>query len=98
MARQMLGKLMSICDDLMWSYYELLTDFVPPVIVRIKEEVRTGILHPTDAKMQLAHNIIAGFHDEDAARKAANEFDQVYPKRHATDEMTQYEFDLLGND
>jgi tyrosyl-tRNA synthetase len=58
---QMFGKIMSISDELMWSYYDLLTDFGPPVIVRLKEEVRTGVLHPMDAKMQLAHNIIAGF-------------------------------------
>ena len=57
---QMFGKLMSISDELMWSYYELVTDFAPAVIVRLKEEVRTGVLHPMDAKMQLAHNIIAG--------------------------------------
>ena len=36
---QMFGKLMSISDDLMWSYYELLTDFAEPVIVRVREEV-----------------------------------------------------------
>jgi tyrosyl-tRNA synthetase len=94
---QMFGKLMSISDELMWSYYELLTDFGPPVIVRLKEEVRTGVLHPMDAKMQLAHYIIAGFHGEDAARKASNEFDQVYRKRQAPDEMKQYDFDIRGN-
>jgi len=86
---QMFGKLMSISDELMWPYYDLLTDFGPPVIVRLKEEVRTGVLHPMDAKMQLAHYIIAGFHGEDAARKASNEFDQVYRKRQAPDEMQE---------
>src|SRR6202035_1053747 len=80
---QMFGKIMSISDELMWSYYDLLTDFRPPVIVRVKEEVRTGVLHPMDAKMQLAHNIIAGFHGEEAARKASEEFDRVYRKRQA---------------
>src|SRR5580692_10086231 len=46
---QMFGKLMSISDELMWSYYELLTDLTSPVIVRLKEEVRTGVLHPKTA-------------------------------------------------
>src|ERR1700744_2400479 len=54
---EMFGKLMSISDDLMWTYYELLTDFGSPVIVRLKEEVRTRALHPKEAKMQLAHTI-----------------------------------------
>jgi tyrosyl-tRNA synthetase len=86
---QMFGKLMSISDELMWSYYDLLTDFAPPVIVRIKEEVRTGVLHPMDAKMQLAHYIIAGFHGEDAARKASDEFRRVFRERKAPDEMQE---------
>src|ERR1700690_2287928 len=50
---QMFGKLMSISDDLMWPYFDLLTDFAEPVIVRLKEEVRSGVLHPMEAKMQL---------------------------------------------
>jgi tyrosyl-tRNA synthetase len=87
---QMFGKLMSISDELMWSYYELLTDFAPPVLVRLKEEVRTGALHPMDAKMQLAHNIIAGFHGEEAARKASDEFRRVFRERQAPDASKEY--------
>ena len=86
---QMFGKLMSISDELMWSYYELVTDFAPAVIVRLKEEVRTGVLHPMDAKMQLAHNIIAGFHGEEAARKASDEFRRVFRERQAPDEIRE---------
>lgn len=80
---EMFGKLMSISDELMWSYYELLTDFPWPVIVRLKEEVRGGTLHPMDAKMQLAHAIIAGFHGEEAAKKASEEFQRVFRDRQA---------------
>jgi len=86
---QMFGKLMSISDELMWSYYELLTDFAPPVIVRLKEEVRTGALHPMDAKMHLAHNAIAGFHGEDAARKASDEFRRVFRERQAPEHVKE---------
>ncbi|MGH9718339.1 MAG: tyrosine--tRNA ligase [Candidatus Acidiferrales bacterium] len=83
---EMFGKLMSISDELMWSYYELLTDFASPVIVRLKEEVRGGTLHPMDAKMQLAHAVIAGFHGEDAAKKASEEFQRVFRDRQAPEE------------
>jgi tyrosyl-tRNA synthetase len=83
---QMFGKLMSISDELMWSYYDLLTDFEPPVIVRLKEEVRAGDLHPMNAKMQLAHYVIAGFHGEEAARKASDEFRRVFRDRQAPEE------------
>jgi tyrosyl-tRNA synthetase len=86
---QMFGKLMSISDDLMWTYYELLTDFAEPVIVRLKEEVGSGVLHPMEAKMQLAHNIIAGFHGEAAARKATDEFQRVFRDRSAPEEVAE---------
>lgn len=84
--KDMFGKLMSISDDLMWSYYELLTDFEERVIVRLKEEVRSGVLHPMDAKMQLAHTIIATFHGEAAARAAKDEFQRVFRDRQSPED------------
>ena len=86
---QMFGKLMSISDSLMWSYYELLTDFGSPVIVRLKEEVSMGVLHPMDAKMQMAHTIVAGFHGEVAAKEASDEFRLVYRDRKAPTDMPE---------
>ena len=80
------GKVMSISDELMWLYYELLTDFTDRVIVRLKEEVRTGVLHPMDAKMQLAHYIVAGFHGEEAAKKASEEFRRVFRNRQSPED------------
>ena len=87
---EIFGKLMSISDDLMWSYYELLTDFAPPVIVRLREEVRTGVLPPIDAKMQLAHTIIAGFHGEEEATRASEEFRRVFRERQAPREAPRH--------
>ena len=86
---EMFGKLMSISDKLMWSYYELLTDFAPPVIVRLQEEVNMGVLHPMDAKMQLAHTIVAGFHGEEAAKAAAEEFQLVYRDKTAPTDLPE---------
>jgi tyrosyl-tRNA synthetase len=93
---EMFGKLMSISDELMWSYYDLLTDFTEPVIVRLREEVRTGVLHPKKAKVQLAHAIVAGFHGEDAARKAAEEFERVFSAGHVPEEMPEYEIEPVS--
>jgi tyrosyl-tRNA synthetase len=81
--QEMFGKLMSISDAQMWLYYELLTDFEERTITRLKEEVRNDDLPPIDAKMQLAHIIIAGFHGEAAAKKAAEEFQRVFRDRQA---------------
>ncbi len=86
---QMFGKLMSISDELMWSYYELLTDFGSPVVVRLREEVKMGVLHPMDAKMQMAHTIVAGFNGEESAREAADEFRLVYRDRKAPTDMPE---------
>jgi tyrosyl-tRNA synthetase len=85
----MFGKIMSISDEVMWSYYELLTDFPSPAVVRLREEVSIGVLHPMDAKMQLAHTIVAGFHGEEAAKKAAEQFRLVFRDRKAPTEIPE---------
>src|SRR5215469_14484170 len=71
---EMFGKVMSIPDELMWSYYELLTDRTPADTASLKNEVSNGKLHPMDAKMRLAAEVIATFHGQDAANKAAENF------------------------
>jgi tyrosyl-tRNA synthetase len=86
---EMFGKLMSISDSLMWSYYELLTDLSSRDLVRLQGEVKDGIVHPMDAKMQLAHIIVASFHGEDAARKAAEEFRRVFREHQAPEHPTE---------
>ena len=87
---EMFGKLMSVNDELMWSYYDLLTDFGPHAILRLREEVRTGTLHPKKAKMELAHHIVAGFHGEDAARKAGQEWERIFSKREAPEAAPEH--------
>ena len=83
---EMFGKLMSIPDDLMWSYYELLTDRAPKDIAALQKEVSSGKLHPMDAKMRLAEEVISDFHGKDAARKAAEHFQRVFRDRQAPEE------------
>ena len=58
----MFGKLMSVSDELMWTYYELLTDLTPAAMAALKAEVATGAVHPRRAKVDLAKAIIADFH------------------------------------
>jgi tyrosyl-tRNA synthetase len=93
---EMFGKLMSISDQLMWPYYELLTDLPPDAVARTREEVRAGSLHPMDAKMQLARTVIAGFHGEAAAQKAAGEFQRVFRDRQAPDEAPEHKVPRNG--
>jgi tyrosyl-tRNA synthetase len=93
---EMFGKLMSISDELMWSYYKLLTDFPWPTITRLREEVRTGVLHPMTAKTQLAHTIVAGFHGEEAAQRASEEFRRVYSRREAPTDAPRLDLTVSG--
>jgi tyrosyl-tRNA synthetase len=77
------GKIMSIPDELMWTYYDLVTDRTPDEIAVLKKEVATGAAHPMDVKMRLAQEVIAGFHGEEPARKAADNFQRVFRDRQA---------------
>ncbi len=83
---EMFGKMMSIPDDLMWSYYELLTDRTPKEIASLEKEVSGGTLHPMDAKMRLAEEVISDFHGKEAGRKAAEHFQRVFRDRQAPEE------------
>jgi tyrosyl-tRNA synthetase len=84
---EIFGKIMSIPDELMWSYYELVTDRTPKEIEELKKEAAGGTLHPMDAKMRLAEEVISGFHGQDAARKAAEHFQRVFRDRQAPKEL-----------
>jgi tyrosyl-tRNA synthetase len=71
----------------MWSYYELVTDRTPQQIAELKKEVSGGALHPMDAKMRLAEEVISDFHGKEAARKAAENFQRVFRDRQTPDEI-----------
>lgn len=82
----MFGKMMSIPDELMWSYYELVTDRSPQEIAELKREVRELKLHPMDAKMRLAEEVVSGFQGKAAGQKAAENFQRVFRERRAPEE------------
>jgi tyrosyl-tRNA synthetase len=83
---EIFGKMMSIKDELMWSYYELVTDRTPGEIEALKKEVIAGVVHPMDAKMRLAQEVIAGFQGDEAARKAAENFQRIFRDRQAPEQ------------
>jgi tyrosyl-tRNA synthetase len=83
-AQEIFGKLMSISDDLMWRYFELLS-FRPMTEIRgLKSEVEAG-RNPRDVKVLLAKEIVARFHDAAAADRAAADFDARF-REHALPE------------
>jgi tyrosyl-tRNA synthetase len=74
---EMFKKLMSISDDLMYRYYELLTDLSMADIAALRARIQSGTDHPMEAKIGLAKRIIADFHSEADAARAAEEFNRV---------------------
>lgn len=72
-ANEMFGKLMSVSDELMWRYYELLSFRSLDEVRRLRKEVEEG-RNPRQVKVELALEIVARFHDEKAAKNAEDEF------------------------
>ena len=82
----MFGKLMSLSDEMMWPYYDLVTDHTPEEIAGLADEVKAGSKHPMDVKMSLAQEIISGFQGAEAAEKAGAEFQRIFRDREAPEE------------
>ena len=87
--QEMFGKLMSISDDLMWRYYELLTDQPPEAVERLRLSVKAGGLNPRNAKVDLARRVITDFHSAEAARAAEEEFDRIFKRKEVPDEVEE---------
>ncbi len=78
-ADEMFGKLMSISDDLMWRYFELLSFRATAEIARLKADTEAG-RNPKEVKIELALEIVARFHDETAANAASHAFNRRFAK------------------
>ncbi|MCA1592467.1 MAG: tyrosine--tRNA ligase [Acidobacteria bacterium] len=76
--QDMFGKVMSISDELMWRYYELLTDVGADDIKWMHKQVEVGMGNPRDFKAVLAKHIIRDFHSQNAADAAEDEFDRIH--------------------
>src|SRR5450432_4340103 len=72
---EMYGKIMSISDEMMWRYYELLTDVQVAEIAKLKQEA-----HPMQAKKELARRIVGDFHSAEAAAKAGDDWGKQFQK------------------
>jgi tyrosyl-tRNA synthetase len=86
-ASAMFGKIMSISDDLMLKYYELLTDMD---MASVKD------IHPKEAKLKLAETIVGQYHGKDAGIKAHKDFEQVFSKKELPEDMPAYKIGSAG--
>jgi tyrosyl-tRNA synthetase len=79
----MFGKVMSISDLMMNRYYELLTDAAPADL----NAVKSGAIHPMEAKKRLAERIVTEYHDADAAHRARSYFETKHQRRQVPDQV-----------
>jgi len=86
---EIFGKVMSISDELMWRYYELLTDLTPSQIEAFKAAAQSGERNPRDLKVELAKLIIADFHSQDDATRAEEDFVKKFRLKEVPDEVEE---------
>ena len=86
---EMYGKLMSISDEMMWRYYELLTDVQVPDIEKMKRDA-----HPMQAKKDLARRIVTDFHSAEAAAKAGEDWAKQFQKDEVPEDIESSEVDI----
>jgi tyrosyl-tRNA synthetase len=83
------GKVLSISDDLMFRYYELLSDLSTGEISALKEKMASGEIHPKEVKKQLARELTARFHSAELAAAAEENFEKVFQKKGLPDEIPE---------
>jgi tyrosyl-tRNA synthetase len=87
--QEMFGKVMSISDELMWRYYELVTDVSMDEIARMKQDVAGGSAHPMKLKQELGKRIVADFHSREAAEQAAKDWSRMFQKDETPEDLPE---------
>ncbi|MGQ9556829.1 MAG: tyrosine--tRNA ligase [Desulfurispora sp.] len=88
--REMYGKTMSLPDELMVRYYELVTPLALEEVREIARGLQEGTLHPRDAKMRLARELVTFYHGARAAQEAEEEFKRIFQQHDLPDEVPEY--------
>ncbi len=91
-SKDMFGKIMSISDDTMWTYYRLLLEFDETKIAELKKN------HPMDTKKQLAAALVGQFHSMQAGKHALEQFEAVFSKNKLPDDMPTFTWSDLFED
>lgn len=88
--KDMYGKLMSIPDPAMGVFSRLVTRWTPDEIKAFEDNLSNGSIHPKEAKMNLAREIVTIYHGENAAEESEAEFIQVFQEKGQPDEIAEY--------
>jgi len=96
-ADDIFGKVLSVSDELMFRFYELLSDLTMEEIGGLKSDMEQGKIHPKAVKVRLAKELVARFHDRDAADAAEKNFEQVFKKHELPDDIAEKEIAVEGD-
>lgn len=88
--KDMFGKTMRVSDDLMFRYYELLTDLRPNEVAQLKADVESKKKHPREVKVNLAKFLVARFHSAAAAQGAEDEFNRIFVDKGLPDQIDDF--------
>jgi tyrosyl-tRNA synthetase len=86
---EMYGKIMSISDEMMWRYYELLTDVSASEIEGMRSHAKSGQAHPMKLKQDLARRIVTDFHSAESAERAAQDWSRQFQKDQVPEEIEE---------
>ncbi len=87
--KDMFGKTMRVSDELMFRYYELLTDITASGLEKLKKDVASGAQHPRDVKVNLAKFLVTRFHSQQAAQQAEEEFHRIFAQKGLPDQIQE---------
>jgi len=88
-ANDIYGKILSVSDQLMFRYYDLLSDLGTEDVTILKREMESGARHPKEIKKQLARELTARFHSQEAALQAEQNFEKVFQKGGLPDDILE---------
>lgn len=88
--REMYGKTMSLPDDMMLRYFELVTPVSLEELKEIEAGLKSGTMHPRDLKMRLAREIVSQYHGSEGAFVAEEEFKRIFQRKDLPDEVPEY--------
>jgi tyrosyl-tRNA synthetase len=95
-ADDIFGKVLSVSDELMFRYYELLSDLSMDEIASLKADMEAGKIHPKAVKVRLARELVTRFHDADAADAAERNFEKVFARHQLPDEIPEQMVSVEG--
>ncbi len=87
------GKILSIPDEIMFRYYELLSDLPLAGIEKLRRDMNQGAAHPKEVKMRLARELTARYYDDEAARRAEENFQRVFKAHGLPDDIPELEME-----